>query len=143
MAVLNCRFWAIALLGIITLGGTLPAYAFGGHAAAPMHIQREVGRLRAQRRIMVPRREPHSNRGRAIDNNVASAFGSDSPYFDGLPADVYSDGTETPAGPDVVLLPNPPSVTAPNPALEAPLDFSYVTGCRPIPNGYHCDSQRQ
>ena len=45
---------------------------------------------------------------------------------------VASDG---PTKPIVIVLSNPPEHTVP----ESPRDYSYVSGCRAIPNGYHCD----
>jgi hypothetical protein len=107
-----------------------------------LHIQRQVGRLRFQHRLFA-REEFGRNGGRLFGNNFVGPFGLAWPFFYGLPGDFYSGGTETPAGPEVVVLSTPPSIAPPIPTPQAPLDFSYVAGCHPIPNGYHCDSQHQ
>jgi hypothetical protein len=61
------------------------------------------------------------------------------PYLQGVetipmaaPPKVASDG---PTKPIVIVMSNPPERTVP----DAPRDYSYVSGCRAIPNGYHCD----
>jgi hypothetical protein len=53
---------------------------------------------------------------------------------------VASPDNEAPVQPEVVVI----REEAPSPApakAEAPPDYSYVVGCHPIPNGYHCDTQ--
>jgi hypothetical protein len=44
-----------------------------------------------------------------------------------------------PPEPQVIVLTAPHGSSPENAAPATPADYSYVTGCHAIPNGYHCD----
>jgi hypothetical protein len=44
---------------------------------------------------------------------------------------------DTPIVPEVIVVPGPPQIVAPA-THDGPADYT-IGGCRPIPNGYHCD----
>jgi hypothetical protein len=46
----------------------------------------------------------------------------------------------TPGYSSVIVLTNPGGAVRETSAAGAPPDYSYVPGCRPIPNGYFCDT---
>lgn len=62
------------------------------------------------------------------------------PYAPFLDTAGFPVENETPVGPEVIILSNsPPAGSAPA-APQALADYSYILGCRAIPNGYHCDA---
>ena len=42
--------------------------------------------------------------------------------------------------PEVIVMAGPHVAAPENPTPRAPADYSYIAGCRAIPNGYHCDT---
>jgi hypothetical protein len=45
-----------------------------------------------------------------------------------------------PPQPQVIVVTAPHGSSSENAAPATPADYSYVTGCHAIPNGYHCDN---
>ena len=146
------RFGVIAVLSTVAVAGILPAFAalgsnvrFEQHTSissmhAPPHVgqTRVAGRLAIQHRGLAEGLRQFSPL-RRFDNDFSASVWPYGLYSEGLPADAYSSATETPS--DLEVLPNATSPAAGIREPEPPLDFSYVPGCRPIPNGYHCDDQ--
>lgn len=61
------------------------------------------------------------------------------PSFDATPMVVTPSGSDGPMSPAVIGVSGSPN-DAPERTASATLpDYSYVTGCHAIPNGYHCD----
>jgi hypothetical protein len=66
-------------------------------------------------------------------------FWPDSTFIDSAPTEPSSGGDEISPNPYVIV--SPPQASSPQaqtPSQAAP-DYSYVAGCRAIPNGYSCD----
>ena len=128
------------MLGAIAFDCASPAAAaFGGHDTAfhpaphvfmhaPAHSSRPAIRHHVLARI---RQFHHRPRGMTLPYGI---------YFDGSSGDGGPDASDASVSPEVILLPSPG--TPPPATSEPPLDLSYVPGCRPIPNGYHCDVPR-
>lgn len=128
-----------AVLGAIAFTCTPPASAaFGGnHMAAerplphfyvhaPAHSGRPVIHYHDLARV------------RQFNHRPPAGFLPYGIYFDGSSGIDDPVGSDASAGPEVIPLQSPVS---PLPATsEPPLDLSYIPGCRPIPNGYHCDA---
>ena len=125
-------------LGALAFAGTLPASAaIGGNHMTAGHPPVNVS-VHSPAHSRRPTIYHHgSARIRQFNNRLPGTFLPYGAYFDGSSGDDYPDASESPAGPEVILVPSPSS---PPPAMpEPPLDLSYVPGCRPIPNGHHCD----
>lgn len=152
MAVLPSRFGVVAVLGILAVAGMLPTSAAakgdhsssGARASFSVHPAAHNGRTGPMGRVAIPRRafaesQRRGRFGHRFANDLSDSFWPYGAYFDGLPADDYSSGADISGGPEVFVL--PPTTSPPQGIAEPvpPLDFSYVPGCRPIPNGYHCD----
>jgi hypothetical protein len=46
---------------------------------------------------------------------------------------------QSPSDPTVIVISGVPNLPPVQTAPQTPADYSYVPGCRPVPNGYHCD----
>lgn len=154
MARRTLRLPVIAILSVVTTGGSVPAPAWDGLNRFGMT------RLKQGSSIHVPEASVRSGSsaphhvGMRTDlrfhhpiqsrNGSPVAIWPDSAPFNTMPVQgPPPDDSEAPAGPSVTvmsdMLHNAPTDTVP----ETPPDFSYVAGCRAIPNGYHCDYQHE
>jgi hypothetical protein len=49
----------------------------------------------------------------------------------------------SPSSPSVIVISGVPNSAAERTVPQTPPDYSYVAGCRAVPNGYHCDVSPQ
>ncbi len=61
-------------------------------------------------------------------------------FTDATPLDVPPSQNEGPSSPSVIVMSSLPNGVPDRVVPETPPDYGYVAGCRPIPNGYHCDA---
>jgi hypothetical protein len=149
-------FWisAIVILSLFGTGSIAPVLArggtnVGGIARFPSTLSVHVPRVSMPSRIVTPRiiarntgvqNDLRLRRGAQLQNGWPIAIWPYLSSIDTTPIVVPPVGSEIPSDQPVIVISGSPN-GAPEPAaLEPPRDYSYVAGCRAIPNGYHCDA---
>jgi hypothetical protein len=150
---------AIALSALLCISGAMPALARGGGG----HGGR-IGVTRAHRAVALVRGALFSTarfdagsprigagplnqpgdfiRTRGVSGNVGSVVGW--PYLwplDSTPGVISLTGSDAPSTPQVIVVAGSAADAPPRSAPDP--DYGYVPGCRAIPGGYHCDTQRR
>jgi hypothetical protein len=62
------------------------------------------------------------------------------PYGLDTPIEAPAAAETVPSQPEVLVIAGSHGVLPENATPQTPPDYSYVTGCHAIPNGYHCDN---
>jgi hypothetical protein len=75
-----------------------------------------------------------------LQSGLPTAIWPYSSFTDTLPLEVPSTQSEAPVAPMVTLMSGLPNGVPDRTVPETTPDYSYVAGCRAIPNGYHCDT---
>jgi hypothetical protein len=63
-----------------------------------------------------------------------------SSFTDATPTDVLPSQSEVLSSPSVIAMSGLPNGASDIAVPETPPDYSYIAGCRAIPNGYYCDT---
>ena len=95
-------------------------------------------------RPQVAARHPHMQEGRGLHRHGLTQTGLPITLWPGEPPTIQTEAPPpeeaAPPPPQVIVLAAPHGGSSENAAPAAPADYSYVTGCHAIPNGYHCDA---
>jgi hypothetical protein len=144
--------FVIAVLSLLGASVVAPALARGGvntgmvgfRSGFAMHTARPPTRSHVVMRTSSPAIRMFKNelrfRRTQLQNGLPITIWPYSPYTDTAPMDVPLTQSEVLPSPPVILMSGLSSGGLDRTGPETRPDFSYVAGCRAIPNGYHCNT---
>jgi hypothetical protein len=148
----SCWLSVIVILSLIATGAAAPALArdgvnMFGVAGFPsgfvMHSARPIMRNSVVTPHMTARADVQNDlrfrRHTRLQNGLPIIWPYSS-FTDATPLEVLPSQDESPSSPSVIVISGLPNGLPDHAVPEAPPDYSYIAGCRAIPNGYHCDT---
>jgi hypothetical protein len=152
MSLRGLWFPKIAVLCVLGITPILPAFGKGGtagfssrpsihvgtrHVGTPIRSSAIVPRTIDRHNGMQAYRQAY-NRVRGIDSLIA--LWPYSSFFWPTPIDAFPVESEFSSDPYVIAIHGQPHESSVRATSANFRDYSYVTGCYAIPNGYHCDT---
>jgi hypothetical protein len=139
---------ALTIFGVLATSNMATAEAHGAHAsgfiAASPHAARGNANLMIGRHVGPARTASiRNNRGgsRSDDDRRGTAI-LGWPYYPTF-EEIPVTANDVPSQPQVIVVSGGAGAAPSRGAPDAGPDYSFVAGCRAIPNGYHCDPPRQ
>jgi hypothetical protein len=146
----RCALWAsaITMLGLVggapgtawgqvsRVGSGRASLGFSTHVLRAPLASRRSGNTVAMQRLRV--QEGFGLRRRGLTQNGLPA--AIWPYGLDTPIEVPDAAEAVPSQPEVLVIAGSHGDLRENTTPRTPPDYSYVTGCHAIPNGYHCDN---